>query len=82
MTWRDHAECRQYDPELWFPDRGGNAAAAIRICQDQCPVIVACAREAARIRLEGPLWGIWGGQYMQRLTRTQAQTILQGAPSS
>lgn len=30
--WREDAACRYVDPELFFPDVGGNAYAAKRIC--------------------------------------------------
>jgi WhiB family redox-sensing transcriptional regulator len=62
MNWRDRALCAETDPELFFPEKGHNAAKARRVCF-RCPVRVPC-QEAA---LNGEsMWngidvGIWGG---------------------
>lgn len=63
--WRFKAECRQHDPEMWFPvgridgvARGVIAAEALRICITKCPVRPACAEFALRT---GKAIGIWGG---------------------
>lgn len=62
------ALCAQTDPEVFFPDKGGSARAAKRICQT-CGVKDLCL-EQALIRDER--FGIWGGlseQERRRLKR-------------
>ncbi len=55
--WQDAALCAEVDPELWFPPRGGKAAAAKRICA-RCPVAAPCLALALAT---GPEFGIWAG---------------------
>lgn len=54
--WMELAACAYVDPELWFPEIGGNPRDARKICR-QCPVSVDC-REYAVLNRER--WGIWG----------------------
>jgi WhiB family transcriptional regulator, redox-sensing transcriptional regulator len=54
--WMANAACAYVDPELWFPDRGGNVEAARAICAE-CPVAQPC-REYALLNRER--FGIWG----------------------
>ncbi|AKZ60764.1 Transcriptional regulator WhiB1 (modular protein) (plasmid) [Streptomyces ambofaciens ATCC 23877] len=60
--WRDEAECRRHDPELWFPV-GDNvharmqAAEAKSICAG-CPVRIRCLSWALETRQDQ---GVWGG---------------------
>ncbi|MEV8523212.1 WhiB family transcriptional regulator [Streptomyces sp. NPDC052000] len=61
--WMDSAICAQADPEVWFPEGGGNYRAARAIC-GSCPVQRECAEHAAR--LEGGAahpgrHGAWAG---------------------
>lgn len=61
--WMDSALCAQTDPELWFPDNGGNYRPAHRICA-RCPVRVECAEYAEDIErgLSHPYrHGAWAG---------------------
>jgi len=61
-TWKDDGLCAQIDPELWFPEKGHNAAQARRICF-RCPVRAQCLA-AGRYEQHG----IWGGlTYHERL---------------
>lgn len=39
--WRARAACRGTDPELFFPELGGNATAAKAVCAG-CPVRAPC----------------------------------------
>ena len=60
MTWRTNAACRGADSNLFFPDRGDNAAVAqaLAICAT-CTVRAECLEEA----LSRPeLLGVWGGK--------------------
>lgn len=71
------AACRQVDPELFFPPKGGDwhARQAKAVCGD-CPVLADCARHAANLRLSGaPLAGIWAGRSWEKTTLAQAQLI-------
>jgi WhiB family redox-sensing transcriptional regulator len=56
-TWVEDAICAQTDPELFFPNKGGNPEPARRICA-QCPVQAKCLELAI---LDPSLDGIWGG---------------------
>jgi hypothetical protein len=57
-TWVERAECRGYDPELFFPSTADSEWLPRRICR-RCPV----ARECLRDALAAPMnpEGIWGG---------------------
>ena len=59
----NHSLCAEVDPEVWFPEEGGNskyktpeAEYAKQLCK-ACPALVEC-REYA-LRYTG-LYGIWG----------------------
>jgi WhiB family transcriptional regulator, redox-sensing transcriptional regulator len=61
-NWRDHAACRDLDPDLFFPVSTSGASltdieAARRVCQ-HCPVTTPCLRWALDL---GQVSGIWGG---------------------
>lgn len=43
--WVASAACAQTDPKVFFPDKGGSAAQAKRICQ-RCPVREQCLWDA------------------------------------
>ena len=56
--WMAEGVCLQVgDPDLWFPDRGGNPRPAKRICA-QCPVRDLCLEYSYRT---GQRHGIYGG---------------------
>ena len=59
--WDHRAECREADPEMFFPDVGDvYAAAAAKALCGRCPVQVECRTFA----LENPdlaYFGVWGG---------------------
>ncbi|GHH94105.1 WhiB family transcriptional regulator [Streptomyces capillispiralis] len=62
MDWSERANCREADPDLFFPigDRGPTLVQIERakaVCHD-CPVLERCLDWALR---SGPLEGIWGG---------------------
>lgn len=56
-AWPAQAACRGVDPDLFFPDRGGNVDAALATCAG-CPVRATCLADAL---LRGERHGIWGG---------------------
>lgn len=57
-SWRQRAACAGAPVELWFPDRGENAAAAKQVCWDECPVREECLADAIAT---GERFGIRGG---------------------
>lgn len=64
--WRLKARCLDADPEAFFPEKGGSAEAALRIC-DECQVSEECL-DFALNDLED-LYGIWGGRSERQLRR-------------
>lgn len=58
-NWRDYADCREVDPEIFFPEAGGwDRSKAIRICQG-CDARIFCLLDALGQRES--IAGIWGG---------------------
>ena len=57
MPWQESARCRDYDPEIFFPEKGGSSREAKRICAD-CPVRIECLNYALR---RDERYGVWGG---------------------
>ena len=82
MDWRHFAECREEDPELFFPvGTSGPAlqqiAEAKAVCH-RCPVSAECLRWA----LATGQVGIWGGlseDERRALKRRNAQTRVRNA---
>lgn len=58
--WREHAACRGYPTEMFFPERGDNAAIleAKALCA-RCPVRDDCLEFAV---VSGERQGVWGGK--------------------
>lgn len=54
--WMDQAECRNADPELFYPTRSQSADPAKRICA-RCKVKTSCLELALRENQRG----VWGG---------------------
>ncbi|MEW2474642.1 WhiB family transcriptional regulator [Micromonospora gifhornensis] len=71
--WQERALCSQTDPEAYFPEKGGSAAPAKRICAG-CEVRVECL-EYALARREP--YGIWGGK-----TEGERRKILRSATAT
>ena len=57
IPWQERARCRQHDPEVFFPEKGGSSREAKRICAD-CPVRIECLNYALR---RDERYGVWGG---------------------
>lgn len=71
MTWRSEAACRSVDPEVFFPNEGGQSpsldlALARAVCS-KCPVSGECADLALRLKVSD---GVWGGFTASELRRT------------
>jgi WhiB family redox-sensing transcriptional regulator len=54
--WAKKGACRNYYPDLWFPDTHSQELRATQICRT-CPVIAECLNYALR----WPQAGVWGG---------------------
>jgi len=59
--WWDHAACRDEDPSLFFPERGGSETRKARAICARCPVRPSCLAFA----LGGGQWGVWGGELFE-----------------
>jgi WhiB family redox-sensing transcriptional regulator len=57
IPWQERARCREYDPEVFFPEKGGSSREAKRICAE-CPVRIECLNYALR---RDERYGVWGG---------------------
>ena len=57
IPWQERARCRDYDPEVFFPEKGGSSREAKRICSE-CPVRIECLNYALR---RDERYGVWGG---------------------
>jgi WhiB family redox-sensing transcriptional regulator len=57
-NWRSRALCAQTDTESFFPEKGGNNAAAKAVC-GRCPVASDCLEHAL---FNGEHHGVWGGK--------------------
>lgn len=56
--WHALGLCREVDPELWFPEKGGTAAPAKKIC-DGCDVKAECLQWGLDNRIR---FGVLGGK--------------------
>lgn len=57
LAWQSDALCAQTGPEAFFPEKGGSARDAKKICKS-CVVTVACLHYALD---NDEKFGIWGG---------------------
>lgn len=58
--WRQRADCRGADPDIFFPEKGqgrNSSARAKAICRN-CPVLQRCLKEALN---SNERFGVWGG---------------------
>lgn len=65
--WMNEAKCQRYDPELFFPAKGGDAFKQSRVAKaicygldgkPPCPVLTECGEYAIR---HNERFGVWGG---------------------
>jgi WhiB family redox-sensing transcriptional regulator len=80
MDWRDHAACRDEDPELFFPI--GNTGPALlqieeakAICRI-CPVEAACLEWALDSGQDAGVWGGLSEDERRALSRRNARARL------
>ena len=57
LGWQDRALCAQTDPEAFFPEKGGSAREAKKVCLT-CEVRDDCLEYAL---MNDERFGIWGG---------------------
>ena len=55
--WVAYGACRQFHPDLFFPEPDESASDAVRICR-ACPVLTECRQWALDTRVR---FGVWGG---------------------
>ena len=49
--------CKEIDPDLWYPEKGGPTQDAKQVCR-RCPVQLACLQYALD---NDERFGVWGG---------------------
>ena len=57
VDWLEDAYCRNADPKIFFPDKGGDVSHAKDLC-DRCPVVDECLDYAIENEEK---FGTWGG---------------------
>jgi WhiB family redox-sensing transcriptional regulator len=76
--WRGEALCAQTDPELFFPEKGGSPAPALRVCR-VCPVRLPCLAFA----LAGDeRHGVWGGLSERERRRVRRRGLVRAASTT
>jgi WhiB family redox-sensing transcriptional regulator len=70
LSWRDAGLCAEVDPELFFPEKGGTAAPAKRVCRS-CPVRAECLDYALGRDVQHGVWGGLSERERRRLKRQQ-----------
>lgn len=68
QDWMKDALCAQVDPDLWFPEKGGNTRDAQKICS-QCDVQQQCLDYALQ---HDEQYGIWGGTPPKKRSKIKA----------
>jgi WhiB family redox-sensing transcriptional regulator len=57
QDWQERALCAQTDPDAFFPEKGGSAREAKKVC-GRCEVRPECLEHALK---RGERYGVWGG---------------------
>lgn len=73
--WMEAGDCRQVDPEVFYPGQGGDYKDARIVC-GECPVITRCLEFALTQmtdEYDAGSFGMWGGT-----TEPERRTILAG----
>ena len=72
IPWQERARCREHDPEIFFPEKGGSSREAKRICAE-CPVRIECLNYALR---RDERYGVWGGDERTGTATPEAHGVL------
>ena len=70
LSWRTRGACNGLEPEIFFPDREDDCAAAKAVCAG-CGVRVACLDYALDARERQGVWGGASARERRRLLRTR-----------
>jgi WhiB family redox-sensing transcriptional regulator len=68
--WKNRGQCRQVDPDSFFPEKGGSAKDAKRVCRS-CPVRLQCLEFALE---NDERFGVWGGLSERERRRVKRET--------
>lgn len=74
--WMREALCRQTDPDVFFPENGGDARPGKRICQN-CPVLT---HDCLAWSMTHPVMGTWGGTSEAERKRRGISTFPERVP--
>lgn len=80
-AWTEFASCREIDPELWYPEKGGSVKDPVSVCH-RCPVRLQCLEKAMQDELgHGRPYreGIWGGLSPSKRHKYEAEWLAQQA---
>lgn len=69
VDWQEFALCRQVDPDLFHPTKGGPEIKPARSICDGCEVRLQCLNYAIRRRITGGIWGGFSGKQLTALVR-------------
>ena len=74
-NWRNEANCRDSDPDMFFPkfNKGEYADAAIEFCS-KCLVQNQCLTYAVRNKIEDGIWGGMTPEARKKLSRRSTNT--------
>lgn len=72
QSWEHQAECKNAQPDIFHPEKGGSTREAKKICS-RCPVIQECLDYALE---HNERFGIWGG--LSERERRQMQRMKKG----
>lgn len=75
--WTEQAMCAQTDPERFFPELGGTATDAKKICS-RCEVKVVCLEYALKNNVP---YGVWGGLTRQERRHMKRSSRSAGSPA-
>lgn len=86
MNWRDRAECRHEDPDLFFPI-GTSGPAVLQTQQakavcERCPVLGECRAWALDHAQDGGVWGGLDEDELRALRRRLARRRVRSAGSA
>lgn len=76
-SWMEQALCKQADPEMFYPEKGGATSAAKRICR-ACPVRQECLNHALD---HDERFGIWGGLSERERRKLRPGHTVDAAPA-
>ncbi|MCZ3387440.1 MAG: WhiB family transcriptional regulator [Actinomycetia bacterium] len=82
MNWDVEAGCQSIDPEVFFPDRPADRAAAAKAICRGCPVRTQCLEFAIDARLDHGVWGGLTGAERRSLRRSRQRRARRAATAA